>query len=128
MSGHMDSMLEVWLLIAVNFFAFFLGVVITGVSYVAYRSHGRTTSLRNATVGFGLITFGTAIEPIYQLGVAGTHVLASNQNISLQIIEGTVISLGFLLLFFSIYRYRARSRRQTITVSGVDDDLFEEPD
>lgn len=124
----MDSPLEVWLLIAVNFFGFFLGAVITGVSYLAYRSSGRDTSLRNVTVGFGLITLGTAVEPLYQLGIAGTHVLASDQNIGLQILEGTVISLGFLLLFFSIYRYSSRSRRRTITVSGVDDGLFDGPD
>lgn len=111
-----------------NFFGFLLGAIITGVSYVAYRSHNERTSLRNATVGFGLITLGTAVEPIYQLGIVGTHVLASNRNIPLQIFEGSLISLGFLVLFFSVYRYSARTTRQQITVSGVDDGLFDEPD
>lgn len=126
MSGEFDGMIEVWLLIAVNFFGFFLGAIITGVSLYAYRSQERNTSLRNATIGFGFITLGTAIEPIYQLGVAGTYVLASDQNIALQITEGTLIALGFLFLFFSIYRYRSQSNRQTITVSGADDSLFDQ--
>lgn len=127
MTEKIDSMIEVWLLILVNFLGFILGIVITGVSYYAYRS-SQNRSLRNATIGFGLITLGTAIEPIYQLGIAGTHVLASDQNIALQLLEGTVIVSGFLFLFFSIYRYRSGSGRQTITVNGVDDDLFEDLD
>jgi hypothetical protein len=118
--------LEVWLLIVVNFLGFILGTVITGISYYAYRMGDGKTSLRNATVGFGLITLGVAIEPIYQLGIEGTYVLASEQNVTLQAIEGTILSLGFLVLFFSIYRYRPRSRRQKISVDGVNDELFEE--
>lgn len=120
-----DTPVEVWLLIAVNFFGFFLGATITTVSYFAYRSSGGDESLKKATTGFGLITLGTAVEPVYQLGIAGTYVLASDQNVGLQILEGTLISLGFLLLFFSIYRYGRTSTQRTITVSGVDDDLFD---
>lgn len=128
MSSEIVDSLEVWALIAVNFIGFFLGVIITGLSCYAYRSSEKNTSLRNATMGFGMLTVGIAIEPVYQLGIEGTHVLASDQNITLQLIEGTVISLGLLILFFSIYRYRSRSRRQTVTVNGVDDELFENID
>lgn len=128
MSTEIVDALEVWALIAVNFLGFFLGAIITGLSYYAYRSGEKNTSLRNATIGFGMLTLGIAIEPVYQLGVEGTHVLASDQNTTLQLIEGTVISLGLLVLFFSIYRYSARSQRQTVTVNGIDDDLFEDVD
>ena len=128
MSSEIAEALEVWALIAVNFLGFFLGAIITGLSYYAYRSGERNTSLRNSTIGFGMLTLGIAIEPVYQLGIEGTHVLASDQNITLQLIEGTVISLGLLVLFFSIYRYSSRSRRQTVTVNGVDDGLFEDTD
>lgn len=127
MSSEVTEALEIWALIAVNFLGFFLGAIITSLSYYAYRSSDRKTSLRNATIGFGLLTLGIAIEPVYQVGVEGTHVLASDQNITLQLIEGAVISLGLLVLFFSIYKYRTRSHRQTVTINGVDDELFEDP-
>lgn len=128
MSSGVDGALEVWVLVFVNFLGFFLGTAITGISYIAYRFKNPRPSLRNATIGFGLLTLGTAIEPMYQLGVKGSHVLASGHNLRLQILEGAVISLGFLVLFFSIYRYSARSRRRTITLSGAPDDLLDDPD
>lgn len=121
-----DTALEVWALIAVNFLGFFLGVVITVISYRTYRARGRKPSLRNATIGFGCLTVGTATAPIYQMGIADAPVYASTQNVPLQILEGTLISLGFLLLFFSVYRYSSRTKRQTITVSGIDNDLFDD--
>lgn len=113
-----ESTAKVWTLIAVNFLGVLLGTVITALSYVAYRSNDQKKSLRNATIGFGLLTGGTTVEPVYQLGIVGTHVLASEQNVPLQIIEATMISTGFLVLFFSIYKYRARTQR--ITVGGED--------
>lgn len=128
MSALVGNAPEIWLLVAVNFLGFILGTVITCLSYYAYRSVGRKTSLRNATIGFGLLTVGTATEPLYQLGIERTHILASEQNVTLQLIEGLVFSFGFMILFFSIYTYGSRSRRRTITVSGVDDDVFEEMD
>lgn len=117
--------LGIWLLVAVNFLGFILGTIITSISYYAYRSGDRNSSLRNAIIGFGFLTLGTAIEPLYQLSIQRTHILASEQNITLQVIEGVVLSLGFLILFFSIYRYSSGSTRETITVNGVDEDLFE---
>lgn len=128
MSSHLDTAVEVWALFAVNFLGFLLGALITTLSYLAYRSSDGKTALRNATVGFALLTIGTAVEPIYQLGIERSHVLASDQNIMLQLTEGVVISLGFLVLFFSIYRYSRYSTRQTVTVSGIDDDLFGDSD
>lgn len=128
MSGEVAETLEVWALVAVNFLGFFLAAIITAVSYYAYRSGEPKPSLRNATVGFGLLTLGIALEPLYQISIQGSHVLASEQNVTLQLIEGAVFSLGLLLLFSSIYWYRTRAERRTVTVSGVDDDLLEDPE
>lgn len=128
MSSEIAEAFEVWALVAVNFLGCFLAAILTTLSYYAYRTGDRRPSLRDATVGFGLLTLGVSIEPLYQLGVEGTHVLASDQNITLQLIEGAVVSLGLLVLFSSIYRYGARSERRTVTVRGVDDDLFEDAD
>lgn len=124
----MADPLEVWVLIAVNFFGFFLAAILTVLSYYAYQSGEKKTSLRNATAGFGLLTVGTAIEPMYQVGIEGTPVLASDQNITLQLIEGAVISLGFFALFFSIYRYSSRSQRRSVAISRLDDDYLNDLD
>lgn len=121
MSVEIGTALEIWALIAVNFLGFILGTVVTGISYYAYRSNDRKESLRNATVGFGLLTLGTAVEPAYQLGVEGTHVLVTEQNIWLQVLEGSVFSLGFLVLFFSIFRYGSRVNRHSIAVTEVEE-------
>lgn len=126
MSSEITDVLGVWAIVAVNFPGFFLGVIITGLSYHAYQAGDNDSSLRNATVGFGFITLGIVIEPLYQLGIEGTHVFASEQNITLQLVEAAVFSTGLLILFFSIYRYNSHSKRQTITVSGIDDELFED--
>lgn len=124
MSLPPDGGLEIWLLLVVNFFEAVLGLFLTVLSYHAYRSNDRKPSLRNATLGFGSITLGTATEPAFQLGIVGTHVLASDQNVPLQIAEAALISLGFTLLFLAIYRYGSRSRRQRITVSDIDDEFL----
>lgn len=128
MTGGVVATLTVWLLFALKFLGFFLGVFITTLSFHAYRSSDGNTSLRNATLGFGFLTAATVVEPAYQLLIQGSHVLASEQHLGVKVTESTLISLGFLVLFFSIYRYSSRSTRQTITISGVDDELFEGPD
>jgi hypothetical protein len=120
--------LEVWALVAVNFSGVALGTIITGVSYVAYGSHDRDRALVNATIGFALITLGMTMEPLYQLGIRWSHVLASEQNVLLQILEGTVFALGFLILFLSTFRHAHRTERREIFVPGVDDELFEDPE
>lgn len=128
MTVDIDHTLEIWLLVGVNFLGFILGFFITSLSYYAYRSNSRKISLRNATVGFGLLTLGTAIEPVYQIGIEGTYILASEQNVMLRVVEGLFFSLGFLVLFLSIYRYSSRSNRRRVSINGVDDDLFEGSD
>lgn len=125
MTNLVEAGLDLWVLIGVNLFEFVLASVITGVSFFAYRSTDRKPPLLNATIGFGLITVSTAVEPTYQFVIAGDYTLTTEQSIDLQIAEGVLLSLGLLVLFFSVYRYRSRSRRRTITVEGVDDDLFD---
>lgn len=126
MSFDVAHPLEVWLLIAVNFLGFILGTFITSVSYYAYRSSDGNTSLRNATVGSGLLTVGMAIDPTYQLGVHGSRVLTNEEHITLQVIEGIVIAPGFFILFSSIYKYSSDSTRYKLTLDGIDSDLSEE--
>jgi len=58
---------EMWTFVLANLFTFGFGLVLTALSYVAYRSVGRSRSFRTSTVGFGLITLGGLAEPVYQL-------------------------------------------------------------
>ena len=117
---------EIWILIAVNCIGVFLGALTTAVSYLAYRFKNRSSAFRRATLGFGLITLGTACEPVYQLAQTGTHVL--NNNIPLQILEATLIAAVFLLLFFSIYSYQSRTHRYRVTRDRFDDEALDDPD
>lgn len=119
---------EVWALLAVNFLGFILGTVVTGISYYTYRSTAARPSLKLATIGFALLTLATAIEPTYQIVIERTYVLVSEQVVWLKVFEGTVFALGFLVLFYSIVRYRPRRERHSVAIEGVDDDLFDDCD
>ena len=83
-------------LIAVRLIVLGLGVLITYYSFEAYR-RTRTHYLRNASIGFGIITFGVFIEGIlYEFGgldLALVHV-----------IESVAIGIGFVVLLFSLRR------------------------
>jgi len=58
----------------VNLLTFVLGFVLIGLSYYAYHDDGGSRSFRNATVGFGLLTLGMAVAPVYQLGIRGVTI------------------------------------------------------
>lgn len=98
------------LFVVANVLQFAFGVAITGVSYYAYRSSGKK-SLRNSTVGFLCITVGGVLAPVYELGVKADYHITAQELLKLQIIEGTVISLGIGLLLFSVYSHDVGPRR-----------------
>jgi hypothetical protein len=84
------------LLVTVRLLVLGLGVLITYYSLEAYR-RTRTPYLRNASIGFGIITLGVFIEGVlYEIGgldLAFVH-----------IIESVAIGLGFVVLLISLRR------------------------
>lgn len=71
-----------------------LGVLITYYSLQAYRRTG-TPYMRNATVGFGIITLGVFIEGVL-------FELVGLELAVVHIIESIAIGLGFLVLLHSL--------------------------
>lgn len=107
MSGHV-----LFLIFTVaNLLLFAFGSLITGLSFLAYRSSGGTRSFRHSTIGFGLITLGGVIEPVYQLGVQRDPEISAQELLQLQALEGILIAGGLAFLFFSIYRYARGTTR-----------------
>ena len=83
-------------LVAVRLLVLALGLLITYYSLEAYR-RTRAPYLRNASIGFGIITIGVFIEGVlYEfvgLDLAVVHV-----------IESVAIGLGFVVLLISLRR------------------------
>lgn len=109
---------EVWTFAVANLIAVGLGTIMTGLSLYAYAETSRQT-FRQAALGFGTLTFGMAIEPIYQLGLRDGYDLGSRELLALQTAEGVILSIGLGLLFYSIYRHD-RGGHRTHTRVDVD--------
>ena len=81
-------------LMAVRLAVLGLGILITYYSFEAYRRTG-TYYMRNAAIGFGIITLGVFIEGVlFEFGgldLAFVH-----------IIESVAIGLGFVVLLISL--------------------------
>lgn len=96
---------EFWTFVVANVVIFGFGAVLTGLSYYAYRSDGGSTSFRTSTIGFGLITVGGVVDPVYQLGVKGDYNMGGRELLALQTVEGLLVGLGLGFLFLAIYRH-----------------------
>ncbi|WP_276274322.1 DUF7521 family protein [Haloarcula litorea] len=84
------------ILLAVRLIVLGLGVLITYYSFEAYRRTG-TDYMRNAAIGFGIITIGVFIEGVlFEFGGLDLAVV--------HIIESVAIGLGFLVLLISLRR------------------------
>lgn len=81
-------------LVFVRVIVLVLGVLITYYSFQAYRRTG-TPYMRNATLGFGIITLGVFLEGVL-FEFAGLDLAV------VHIIESVAIGLGFLVLLFSL--------------------------
>jgi hypothetical protein len=81
-------------LVTVRLVVLVLGVLITYYSLVAYR-RTRTHYLRNASIGFGIITLGVFIEGVlFEFGGLDLALV--------HIIESVAIGLGFAVLLISL--------------------------
>ncbi|MFC5366175.1 DUF7521 family protein [Salinirubrum litoreum] len=86
-----------------NLLTLALGGTITGLSYRAYRRAGES-AFGTAAAGFGLITLGSVVEGIYELGIRG-YELSGRELLALHTVEGVVIALGLATLFYSVTQY-----------------------
>lgn len=98
---------ELWAFVLANVFIFGFGATLTTLSYYAYRVNGRKPSFRLSTIGFGVLTVGGVVEPLYQLGMRGDYAVSGRELLALQSIEGVFFAVGLGLLFYSIYIHDA---------------------
>lgn len=83
-------------LMAVRLLVFALGILITYYSFEAYR-RTEIDYMRNAAVGFGIITLGVFIEGVlFEFGGLDLAVV--------HVIESVAIGLGFVILLISLRR------------------------
>jgi predicted cobalt transporter CbtA len=111
---------ELWMFFIAHFLLFGVGALLIGFSYLAYRASGRSWTFGLSTAGFVFVTFGGILEPMYELTFKSAHNLYGRELLALQTAEGTLISIGLALLFYSIYRY---NQSPTQRVSVIDDEV-----
>ncbi|QLG62145.1 DUF7521 family protein [Halorarum salinum] len=118
----MNELAHLGTYLVANLLQFTVGVAITGLSYLAYRSSGRKASFRNSTLGFLLITVGGVLAPVYQLWIKGDYSISGLELLELQILEGSLITVGLGLLLLSIYSYNADPLRAP---TDLDSDVYD---
>ena len=84
------------ILVVVRLLVLALGILITYYSFEAYRRTG-TYYMRNAAIGFGIITLGVFIEGVL-FEFAGIDLAV------VHVIESVAIGLGFVVLLISLRR------------------------
>lgn len=95
---------ELWLFLLSNLTVLAMGGILTAVSTRAFL-RSRRRSFRGAMVGFGLITLGSIVEGVYELGIRGTYELGGRELLVLHSIEGIVITIGLGAFFYTIKQY-----------------------
>lgn len=99
---------EFWTYLLANLFVFGFGATLTALSYHAYRVNDRKPSFRTSTLGFGVLTVGGVVEPVYQLGLRDDYLISGRELLALQTMEGAFLAVGLGLLFYSIYIHNSR--------------------
>lgn len=107
---------EFWTYVLTNFMMFGFGITLTGLSFFAYLADRSRVSLRQATIGFGLLTIGGLVAPAYQLGLKGEYTLTGSELLVVQSVEGVFLAAGLGTLFFSVYRYSNGSRHEDVDI------------
>lgn len=95
---------ELWALLVVNSILFVAGSVLTALSYRAYRRY-RRLPLRSAAAGFALITIGSVLELVYEVGIRGWNDLNGRELLALQTVESLLIAAGLVVMFYALAQY-----------------------
>ncbi|QLG27202.1 hypothetical protein HUG10_06445 [Halorarum halophilum] len=117
----MSELARLGVFLVANVLQFSVGIGITGLSYLAYRSSGGRPAFRNSTLGFLLITIGGVLAPVYQIWIKGDYSVSGRELLELQIMEGTLITIGLALLLYSIYSFNAGFKRVSADVYDFGD-------
>lgn len=119
---------ELWAFVLANIGLFVISSVLAGVSYVAHRQSDGQGSYRIAAVGFGFVSLGGLVEPVYQLLVrdGSTVTVTGTELLWLQTGEGVLIAGGLGLLFYAITHHDSGSpsvekRTYTFDPQEMDD-------
>lgn len=99
-----DGPPELWAYVLSNLLLLGIGSVLTMLSVLAYRRMDRR-ALLGAAVGFGVVTIGSLVEAIYELGIRGSYELSGRELLALHTVEGVLIAAGLGVLFLSVRRY-----------------------
>lgn len=95
---------ELWAFLLSNALVLVLGGILAGLSGAAYRRDGRR-SFGLAAIGFGLVTMGSMVEAVYELGIRQSFALGQQELLALHAVEGIVIACGLAALFYSLEQY-----------------------
>lgn len=95
---------EFWAYLLSNGLVLVLGGVMVTLSAAAYRRAGRR-SFAFASVGFGLVTLGSLVEAVYELGIRQSFALGERELLALHAVEGVVVAIGLAALFYSLRSY-----------------------
>lgn len=96
---------EFWAFVLSNVVVGILGLVLAGLSALAYRRDRSGRSFAYAAVGFGAITVGVLFEAIYEIGFRGSYELGGRELLALHTVEGVLVGLGLAVLFYSVRQY-----------------------
>ncbi|MFH5800823.1 hypothetical protein [Haladaptatus sp. CMAA 1911] len=97
------SWFEFFGFLLVNILTLIFGSVLSILSYHAYRRR-KIQSFKIATIGFVIITIGTIVEAIYEIGIRRSFELTGQELIILHSMESLLLAIGLGLLFYSITR------------------------
>lgn len=119
----MDSTLEFWLYVLTNTGAVVAGGLLTVLSFLAYRRNSDQPSYRFATIGFGLIVFGTLVDPIYLLRATVDYRLTSAEVLLLQATEDILFTAGLSVLFYAIIKHASSGSPTTDDPASYSEDV-----
>lgn len=101
--AQQHSWFEFFGFIFVNILTLVFGGILSILSYRAY-SRRKIRSFKIATIGFVVITIGSIIEAIYEIGIRRSFELTGKELIILHSLESLLLAIGLGLLFYSITR------------------------
>ncbi|WP_136689954.1 DUF7521 family protein [Halorhabdus amylolytica] len=95
---------ELWLFVMSNALVLVLGGAMAFLSGRAYQRTG-SRSFGLASGGFALLTLGTLVEGIYELGYRRSYELTGRELLALHTVEGVLVAAGLAVLFYSLQQH-----------------------